>query len=157
MINYRVYVNARPATPELGRRPGTTAFFSVAEHPDATTYPGVFVLRFDAGLFFVTTEVLGDRLRNAVADADPPIREIVIDFAGVNFIDSQGTGVIDRLLTTGEALGVGLRLARVKPEVRSMLAADGVETRLGPTRFHANLDEAVDRAVASLADDEPAG
>jgi high affinity sulfate transporter 1 len=152
-LGWLVYVNARPATPELGRRPGSTAFWAIDEHPDATTYPGVFVVRFDAGLYFVTTEVLGDRLRNAVVGADPPIREVVVDFAGVNFIDSQGTGLIDRLLTTGESIGAGLRLARVKPEVRAMLAADGVEARLGASRFHANLDEAVDAAIASLPDD----
>jgi len=149
-LGWLVYVNARPATPELGRRPGTTAFWTVDDHQEATTYPGVFVVRFDAGLYFVTTEVLGDRLRDAVVGADPPIREVVVDFAGVNFIDSQGTDMIDRLLTTGESIGVGLRLARVKPDVRSMLDADGVEARLGASRFHSNLDEAVDAAIASL-------
>ncbi|MDH4277136.1 MAG: SulP family inorganic anion transporter, partial [Acidimicrobiia bacterium] len=158
-LGWLVYVNARPATPELGRRPGTTAFWSVDDHPEATTYPGVFVVRFDAGLYFVTTEVLSDRLRDAVVGADPPIREVVVDFAGVNFMDSQGTGMIDGLLTSGEAIGVGLRLARVKPDVRSMLAADGVEARLGASRFHTNLDEAVDAAIASLPEesksDEP--
>ena len=61
-LGWLVYVNARPAVPELGRRPGTTAFWTVDDHPDATTYPGVFVVRLDAGLYFVTTEVLGDRL-----------------------------------------------------------------------------------------------
>lgn len=158
-LGWLVYVNARPATPELGRRPGTTAFWTVDEHPEATTYPGIFVVRFDAGLYFVTTEVLGDRLRDVVIEADPPIHEVVVDFAGVNFMDSQGTGMIDGLVTSGEAIGVGLRLARVKPDVRSMLAADGVEARLGATRFHANLDEAVGAAIASLPEngmsDEP--
>lgn len=149
-LGWLVYVSARPAVPELGRRQGTTAFWSVDDHPDATTYPGVFVVRFDAGLYFVTTEVLEDRLRDAVRGADPSIREVVVDFGGVNFIDSQGTGTVDRLLETGEAIGVGLRLARVKPDVRSMLEDDGVAARLGPARFHTNLDEAVDAAVSSL-------
>jgi len=44
-------------------------------------------------------------------------------------------------------------LARVRPDVRSMLAVDGVETRRGALRFHSNLDEAVDAAIAWLGEE----
>ena len=68
-LGWLVYVNASPATPELGRRPGTTAFRSLTDFPDGETFPGVLVLRFDGGLYFVTSEVLSDRLRERVVSA----------------------------------------------------------------------------------------
>ena len=33
------------------------------ESPEAETYPGIAILRFDGGLFFVNADALGDRLR----------------------------------------------------------------------------------------------
>ena len=49
-LGWLVWVNASPATHELGRRPGTTTFRSLDDHPDGETYPGVFVMGFDGGL-----------------------------------------------------------------------------------------------------------
>ena len=71
-LGWLVYVNANPATPELGRLPGTTSFRSLDDHPDGETYAGVFVMRFEGGLYFVTTAVLADRLRNLMLTADVP-------------------------------------------------------------------------------------
>ncbi len=142
-LGWLVWVNANPATPVLGRQPGTTAFRSLDDHPDGETYPGVLVMRFDGGLHFVTTEVLVDRLRELVDGAEPPVEHVVLDFAGVNFIDSQGTAELGRLLEIAEQRHVSVHLARVKPEVRVVLDADGVVGRLGEDHLHANLHGAV--------------
>ncbi len=142
-LGWLVYVNASPATPELGRRAGTTAFRSLEEFPDGETFPGVFVLRFDGGLYFVTSEVLTDRLRDRVVDSEETVTDVVIDFAGVNFVDSQGVGELHRLIGMGQEQGIAVRLARVKPEVRAVLEADGVVQDLGDDCLHSNLDEAL--------------
>ena len=75
--------------PLLGREPGTQVFRDLDENPDDETFPGVPVLRLDGGLFFATAEALEERVRELVgttraADA------LVLDFEGVNFVDSQG-------------------------------------------------------------------
>ena len=62
-IIWLVAVSALPYIPELGRKPGTHAFFDLKEHPDGQTFPGLSILRFDGGLFFVNADALGDRLR----------------------------------------------------------------------------------------------
>jgi anti-anti-sigma factor len=142
-----VWVSANPATPVLARQPGTTAFRSLSEYPDGETHPGVLVMRFDGGLDFVTTEVLVDRLRELVLDTEPPIRHVVLDFGGVNFVDSQGSAELGRLLEVAEQRGATVDLARVKPEVRAVLAADGVVDRLGERHLHPNLDLAVRSVV----------
>jgi MFS superfamily sulfate permease-like transporter len=58
-----IYVSAAPNVPILGREPGTQVFRSMDEHPVCLTYPGLLVLRFDAGLFFASADALVDRLR----------------------------------------------------------------------------------------------
>ena len=84
-----VYVATRPGIPELGREPGTHVFRDLVENPDDELFPGIVVLRLDAGLFFATTEALEERVRG-YTDSDTPPRAIVLDLEGVNFIDSQG-------------------------------------------------------------------
>jgi SulP family sulfate permease len=144
-----VYVSTHPATAVLGREPGGSAFQDLAQHPESETYPGVLVLRFDGGISFVTADVLEDRFRAASTDEDNPLTAMVVDFAGVNFIDSQGSGQLGKLITAAEQAGVSLRLARVKPEVLVVLEADGVAQALGPDRLHPNLDSAVTTELAT--------
>lgn len=148
-LGWLVYVNARPPTPELGRRPGTTTFRPLEQYPDDETYPGVLVLGFDGGLYFATTEVLTDRLRDKVVDADPPIEDVILDFEAVNFIDSQGVGELDRLAGVDGDLGITVHFARMKDDVRAVLAADGVVDRLGPDHFHVTVDGAMKAVLAA--------
>ena len=69
--------------------------------------------------------------------------------AGVNFVDSQGSGQLGKLVTAAERAGVSLRLARVKAEVLEVLEAEGVAQALGTDRFHPNLDSAVTTELAA--------
>ena len=50
-----------------------------------------------------------------------------------------------------EANDVELRLARLKPNVSSVLAADGLIDRIGPGNIHGNVHRAVDAAQAAFA------
>ncbi len=152
-LGWLVYVNANPPTFELGRRVGTTTFRPLDEHPGDETYPGVLVLRFDGGLYFVTTEVLSDRLRDRTVGADPPITHVVLDFEAVNFIDSQGVAELDRLVGIAAERGGSVHLARVKANVHRMLAADGVVDRVGSGHLHASIDDAVNAALAGTPTD----
>ena len=122
-----VHVSAEPNMPILGRAPGTEVFFSVADFSKRRTYPGLLVLGFDAGLFFVDSDALKDRLRGLAQQADPP-RVVVLDFEGVNYIDSQGSQALGEIAAIASH-GAELRLARVKPAVLRVLHADGVLQR----------------------------
>ncbi len=138
-----VYVSTHPAVAVLGREPGGSAFRDLALHPESETYPGILVLGFNGGISFVTSDILEDRFRAATHDEENPLVAMVVDFGGVNFIDSQGSAQLGKLATAASEAGVSLRLARVKPEVLAVLEADGVAEALGPDHFHPNLDSAV--------------
>jgi sulfate permease, SulP family len=139
-----VSVATRPRMPLLGREPGTQAFRELDEHPGDDQFPGVVVVRLDGGLFFATSDALEDRVRE-VALSTPGITGIVLDCEGIDFIDSQGSAKMREILDlTGQA-GVTLRLARLKPSVRGLLARDGVLDRIGADK----TNDAVDHAVAA--------
>jgi sulfate permease, SulP family len=141
-VAWLVHVSANPAMPLLGRKPGTQVFRSLEDHPDGETYPGLLVLRFDAGLHFGSAEALEDRLRGLAAEAEPRIHTAVLDFEGVNFIDSQGSSTLAEIIDLAETYGAEIRLARVKRDVRLLLQRDGVIDKLGHDKIYGNVYEA---------------
>ena len=147
-LGWLVYINAKPPLRELGRRPGTTTFRALDDFPEYETYDGVLIVRFDGGMYFVTTEVFVDQLRERVDAADPRVDRVVIDFESVNFLDSQGSGELDRLVQSAADRGISVHFARLKTDIRTMLDSDGVIERLGADRVHASVDDAVNAALA---------
>ena len=71
----------------------------------------------------------------------------MIDFESVNFLDSQGSGELDRLVQSAADRGISVRFARLKTAVQVTLAADGVIDRLGADRIHTSIDDAVTAAL----------
>ena len=147
-LGWLVYISTNPMMPVLGRREGTQVFRSIHNYPDGQTYPGLLVIRFDAGLFFASADALEDRLRELAEDADPRLDTVVISFEGVDFMDSQGSSKVAELLMLAEGAGAELRLARVKPDVLDLLRRDGVIDRLGADRIYGNVFEAVRDRIA---------
>jgi sulfate permease, SulP family len=138
-----IHVATAPKIPLLSREPGTEVFRDAGEHPGDETFDGVIILRLDFGLSFATAEALEERIRELI-EAERRPRAVVLDFAGVDFIDSQGSeklGEIRRLTAASDAT---LRVARVKPQVRAMLAADGVIDQIGQDHVYGNVYEAVE-------------
>ncbi len=142
-ILWLINVNAKPETSILGRKTGTTVFQSVDEYPDSETYPGILIVRFDAGLYFLTADALEDYLRKSVFLAKEPIETIILQFEGINFIDSQGASKLHELLNLAADNDIDLHFTRVKPAVKRVLVADGVVDRLGANHIHGNTNEAV--------------
>jgi SulP family sulfate permease len=138
-----VYVASTPAIPLLSRQPGTQVFRDADEHPGDETFDGVIVLRLDFGLSFATAEALDDRVR-ALVDAERAPRAVVLDFAGVDFIDSQGSEKLRDIQRFADASNITLRLARLKPPIRDTITTDGVLDQIGAAHVHGNVNEAVE-------------
>jgi high affinity sulfate transporter 1 len=152
-LGWLIYVTTRPPIPELGREPGTHVFRDIADNPDDETLAGITVMRLDGGLFFATSDALETRIRGLLDQPDP-IHAIVLDLEGVNFVDSQGSAKLAELHRVAQAEEVDLRLARVKPQVRTVLEADGVLEQIGHDHIHGNVQRAV---KAQLANDPTSG
>ncbi len=100
------------------------------------------MLRLDGGLFFATAEALENRIRKIV-EVEAPLRALVLDLEGVNFVDSQGAAKLTEIHEFLHADDVGCRLARAKPQVLAVLHADGVVDRIGSDHIHGNVHRAV--------------
>jgi len=138
-----VAVSALPRIPELGRILGTLNFYDLDEHPDAQTYPGLSILRFDGGLFFVNADALGDRLRSVRTQAETPLNGIVLSMEGVNFIDTEGADMLKKIAQAGLTHGIDLHLSRLKPQVSEILQKDGVIDLIGSEHIHNSVAAAV--------------
>ncbi|MGF9761070.1 sulfate permease [Microvirga sp. 0TCS3.31] len=136
-----VYVVTHPLVSTLGREPGTQVFRDLDTHPEDETTPGTVVLRMDGGVFFATADALVDQVRVAVLD--PGVHGVVLHFAGVNFIDSQGAATVSEIIRMADASGVELRLAAVRPAVRRVLERQGAVELLGADHVHGNVHRAV--------------
>ena len=133
-LGWLIYVATRPPMPLLGREPGTQVFRDLDENPGDETFPGIVVLRLDGGLFFATAEALEDRVRALTEDGPAPLRALVLDLEGVNFIDSQGAEQLAAILELVQSDGAALRLARVKPRCSPCCARTASSTGSAPTR-----------------------
>ncbi len=148
-LGWLVYVTTAPTMPLLGRKAGSHAYREADEHPADEQFPGIAVVRLDGGLFFATADALHDRLRELRHTSVPPVRAVILDLEGVDFVDSQGSAKLNELLDLYADKDVSLRLARVKTSVRPVLAADGVLDRLGKERIHGDVDDAVRAELAA--------
>jgi sulfate permease, SulP family len=82
-----------PAAP-VGREPGTDVYRELDEYPDDETVPGIVVVRLDSGLFFATAEALDTRIREVIAETDPPVRSIVLNLQAVDAqLESAAPGI----------------------------------------------------------------
>ena len=140
-LGWLIYVATRPPMPLLGREPGTHVFRDLDENPGDQTFPGIAVLRLDGGLFFATAEALEDRVREL---ADEGSHALVLDLEGVNFVDSQGAAKLAEIHELTQSDGVTLRLARLKPQVRVVLEADGTVDLIGRDHIHGDVFGAVE-------------
>lgn len=107
----------------------------------SSTHDGVVVLSLDG-------DVLGGPDGSALHDAIAAARgegplQVVVDLAGVRFMNSSGLGMLVGALTTARNTGGDLRLAAVGERVRAILEVTQLDS------VFASFD-AVDAAVASF-------
>jgi anti-anti-sigma factor len=135
--------SSKPDIPVLGRWPGTKVFHRLNENPDSETYPGLVIIRFDGPLYFATANALRDKVRAVTTDVSPPVTMVLIDMEGVNYLDLEGSDMLNEITKDMKGVGVEIHLARVKHEIMEMLEKDGVDQIIGRDHIHNKVFEAV--------------
>ncbi len=109
---------SRPSWSVLGRtlreESDDVAFQAVSTHPEAETFPGLLIVRFDADLFFANANVFVDDVREAVAAADPRPTVVLLDAESISDVDTTALTVLREYRHELEAEGVEVWMARVK-------------------------------------------
>lgn len=137
-----------PYTAILGRTGENRAYRDIAHYRDAETLPGLVVYRFDAPLFFANADVLRTELDRLMADAEPPVRQVILDAEAVYDMDTTGAEVLHRVIDDCDRAGVGMALARVRTPVRKLMQDTDLDQRV--RLFHRVAD-----AVAAYRADHP--
>ena len=148
LAHLRGHPTAHPGARPTRGAPRSSA--SSTNTRDDEPVPGVVAIRMDGGLFFATSDALEDRMRQLI-HATPGLTGIVLDCGGINFVDSQGVAKMGDVVDLAEESGITLRLARLKPSVRSTLERDGILERLGTEHVHGNVHRAVQAQLDTIA------
>lgn len=82
-----IWRTSHPPIQVLGRMPEATSFHSVEQHSEATTIPGIVILRFDGPLYFATASSLRERVRKVTRDAEPPVQAGILDLESTSLFD----------------------------------------------------------------------
>ncbi|MFI2712313.1 STAS domain-containing protein [Micromonospora sp. NPDC018662] len=109
---------------------------------------GCTVLEVRGELDMATSPRLHEALQRLIDAGD---RQVVVDLAGVGFMDSSGLGALVVMFKALREAGGRLVLAAVRPPVRSVLAVTSVDRAI---RVH---DDVAEAEAALPTTDDPTG
>jgi MFS superfamily sulfate permease-like transporter len=134
---------ARPHAAVLGQAPEVAGWHDVDDYPHARQIPGLVVFRYDSPLFFANAEHFAAQCREAIAEADQPVRWFLLNMEGNTEVDITGLDALEDVRRDCAAQGIVLALVRVKHEVIERLDAHGIADRIGHDRIYPTLPTAV--------------
>ncbi len=134
---------ARPHSAVLGQAPGVLGWHDVEDYPQASQIPGLVVFRFDSPLFFANAETFVDACHEAVGQASPRARWLLLNMEGNTEVDITGLDGLEDVREWCEREGIVLALVRVKRDLLDDLERHGVAARIGLGRIYPTLPGAV--------------
>ena len=150
LLLYRIKT---PSTVVLGRVPGQDVFRSIENFPDAETYPGLLILRFDGLLFFANAPNFREQVRSFV-DEDPTIKMVLIDAESITDIDATALEMLEKLNDELSGSGVDLRFARMRMQLQDFLCRNGLEKTAGSEHFYPSVRAGVRAYLVRNGTDE---
>lgn len=97
---------SRPRDTLLGKSPGIPGLHSLVYHPEAQTWPGLVIYRFDGPITFFNATYFRERAMEMADAAGPDLRWFVLDAGPVSLIDVTGMYAVRRLRDELEGRGV---------------------------------------------------
>ncbi len=97
---------SRPRVEILGSVPGMSSLHSIDRHQNATTIPGLLLLRFNGPIVFFNASFFKSSVLDAVEAAGPGLKWLVIDMIPVTIIDLTGLQAARDLIETLHVRGV---------------------------------------------------
>jgi MFS superfamily sulfate permease-like transporter len=128
----------------LGRIPGTDNYYDRTTHPEAETFPGLVIYRFDASLVFFNSDNFKARVRTVIREGPAPVRVFLLDAETMPYLDTTGAAVLDQVRGDLERDGIAMAIAAAKSPVRAMLDRTGLAARFGPDRLFRTVPAAVE-------------
>jgi MFS superfamily sulfate permease-like transporter len=139
-----VYHSSRPHVSSLGRIPGIPgAYFDMKRHPESIPVPGLFIVRWDAPIFYANALTVQKQIKAMVEETMPPPRAILLDAAGQDDLDITSADVLKSMLAEMKEKGIDYYVAELHLTVREF----GERTGLIPMIREDHIFPTVDMAV----------
>jgi sulfate permease, SulP family len=135
---------ARPHDGILGYVPGMAGMHDIDDYATGRQVPGLLVYRYDAPLFFANAEDFKRRALASVDAADPPVEWFLLNAEANTEVDLTAVDALEEVRRTLAERDIVFALARVKFELREILASAGFVDRIGEDRIFATLPTAVE-------------
>ena len=157
-----LYKSAFPHTAVLGRLPDTPVYRNVKQYEDATTVPGLLLVRIDAPLFFANVAPVADALRKYEARASEavggqPVRWVIVDLSPVTDLDATAVHWLGGWARDLASRGVGLALANPSRVLAGLLTKAGLVDTIGKDNIYVRMHDAVAGCLAKGAPGEGGG
>ena len=134
---------SHPHDAVLGRVRATGAFYDIKSHPEAETFPGLVIYRFDASLLFFNADHFKSQVRSIVTQAQTGVRCFLLDAETMPLVDTTGASSLDELRAELSERGIVLAIAAAKGPVRDMLDKTGLTQQIGATHLFPTVESAV--------------
>jgi high affinity sulfate transporter 1 len=139
-----VYKSSRPHLSSLGRIPGIpSAYSDLNRHPENTPIPGVVILRLDGPMYYANALTVRERAKSLIAEAQPPLRAVVIDAAGQDELDITSADVLKSFVAELKGKGVVIYVAEMHAPVREFAQRVGLHEMIGEEHIFPTVDSAV--------------
>jgi len=144
---------ARPTVYVLGRKPGTNVFRPQSEeHPADESFPGLLLVRLEGRIFFLNADRIADQIRSLVEQWQP--RVVAVDLSGVFDLEYSALKSFIEAEKRLTERGISVWLVGLAPAVLQVVRRSTLGTTLGQDGLHFNLEMAVERYLASFANDD---
>jgi high affinity sulfate transporter 1 len=131
-------------TYELGKVPETAVYRSIEHFPEAETFPGLLILRFDGTLFFANAHDFQTAVRQEIATADPAPQVLLFDGESMNDIDATAVITLREFQEQLAGENIEMHFARIKTHVLEIMKRGGLEEVIPPQHFYPNVQAGVD-------------
>ena len=129
----------------LVRVDGAKGYHDVKRHPEGRQVPGLVLFRWDEQLFFANAEVFRTQALQAVQNAPPPVRRIIVVADAITDVDITAADALVHLHGELQKRGVELWFAGMKGPVKDRLKHYGTLDTLGHAIFSATAGFAVNQ------------
>jgi high affinity sulfate transporter 1 len=139
-----------PPVYAVARKPGTDVFRPVSvEHPGDESWPGLLLVRVEGRLFFANAQGVGQRIRSLIDRHRP--RVVILDGSAVIDLEYSALKMLTEAERNLRREGIALWLAGLNRPVLEVVRRCELGRELGSGRMVANLEVAVERYEATLA------
>ena len=115
----------------------------------------VSIVKYSGSLYFANAGYFEDKILDLIAEKHRCLRYIVVDMAGINWIDASGEDMLSRLLDRCSENNVEILFARTEG-IEKVLEKGGFIQRFGKDRFFDRRTDALRYAWRELGDEEAA-